>query len=186
MIVPDSNPLHSRFVVEEKCPTAPGRENLGGEPIQESDYKSQLQQDFLDSPEQSQVGSVRLTAPMIIAVAQPTPDLTSIASAAQLSAQAPHSIHASLSTMIAFPSISKTACGQTIAHKPHPVHLSASNFNVTTLLRYLSARILSSRFSQICWLSRALIPRRQRLIAAELRHASLFSRRRVTYMSKNL
>jgi hypothetical protein len=41
-------------------------------------------------------------APIIMAVAQPTPDCTLIAFTGQFKAQAPHSMHASLSTIAAF------------------------------------------------------------------------------------
>jgi len=44
-------------------------------------------------PEQSQLGSLPVSHPMITAAAHPTPVSTEIALAGQLSAQAPHSIH---------------------------------------------------------------------------------------------
>jgi hypothetical protein len=71
---------------------------------------------------------------LITALAHPTPGLTEIAPAAQFFAHAPHSMHASRSARRARRfSISNTACGQTSTHRPHPVHVFASNRSVTTL-----------------------------------------------------
>jgi len=88
-------------------------------------------------PEQSQLGSVPVSAPMMIAAAHPTPDSTAMASAGQFLAQAPHSMQASRSTIRAFlSSTANTPCGHTVAHIPQPVHFVSSNFNVTTFGRY--------------------------------------------------
>jgi hypothetical protein len=62
---------------------------------------------------------------LMMAAAQPTPESTVIAPNSQFRAQAPHSMHWSLSVIAARLSrISKTPCGQTSAHLPQPVHLS--------------------------------------------------------------
>jgi len=75
---------------------------------------------------QPQVGSLPVIQPYIIADAQPTPALTVIAFAGQFFAQAPHSIHKSLSVICTFfATISNTPCGQTSAQRPQPTHLSA-------------------------------------------------------------
>jgi hypothetical protein len=88
------------------------------------------------SPQQSHVGSVPRTAPVMIADAHPTPESTDSAPGAQFMAQAPHSMQASRSMILAFFStISKTACGQTSMHFPHPVHFEASSSSVTTFSR---------------------------------------------------
>jgi hypothetical protein len=49
------------------------------------------------SVEHPQVGSLFVSAPLIIALAQPTPALTVMAEKEQFLAQAPHSMQASLS-----------------------------------------------------------------------------------------
>lgn len=104
---------------------------------------AQLQHDAL-SP-QSQDGSVPRSAPLMTAVAQPTPDWTKMASVGQFMAQAPHSIQASRSTITARRfSMTKTACGHTSTHIPQPLHFPASNSRVTTLGKYLSSSISTS------------------------------------------
>lgn len=71
------------------------------------------------------------------ALAQPTPDLTLMAFAEQLRLQAPHSMQRSASSTTAFPaSRSNTLCGQTIAHRRQPVHLSTSSSSVATFFKY--------------------------------------------------
>ncbi len=81
---------------------------------------------------------------MIIAAAQPTPDLTEMAEVGQFFAHAPHSMQASRSAMRAVRSSSaKTACGQTVVHMPHPLHFVASSWSVVTLERYRNLRIAS-------------------------------------------
>jgi hypothetical protein len=62
---------------------------------------------------------------LMIAAAQPTPELTLIAPKSQFFAQAPHSMHRSLSVTAARLScISNTPRGQTSTHLPHPEHFS--------------------------------------------------------------
>jgi hypothetical protein len=74
---------------------------------------------------QSHVGGPPVTILFMIAAAQPTPAFTVIAPNSQFMAQAPHSMHRSLSVIAARLSrISKTICGQTSTHLPQPVHLS--------------------------------------------------------------
>ena len=46
-----------------------------------------------------------------------------------------------------FPSITKTAWGQTTAHRPQPVHFSGSYRSVTTFLRYWSGVVFLLCFS---------------------------------------
>jgi hypothetical protein len=83
-------------------------------------------------PAQPQVGSVPLSAPVMMADAHPTPLLTRMAAKAQLPAQAPHSMHRSLSVSRAraagpgCPSITNTAWGHTSAHLPQPLHFEGS------------------------------------------------------------
>lgn len=61
-----------------------------------------------------------------------------MASAGQFLAQAPHSMHPSLSTISALRLITlKTLCGQTSAHLPHPEHFSSSKKSVATFAKYL-------------------------------------------------
>jgi hypothetical protein len=63
--------------------------------------------------------------PVMIAEAQPTPESTVMAPKSQFLAQAPHSMHRSLSVTTARLScIMKTPCGQTSTHLPHPAHFS--------------------------------------------------------------
>jgi hypothetical protein len=86
---------------------------------------------------QSQDGGPPVTMLLMIAAAQPTPALTVMAPNSQLRVQAPHSMHRSLSVIAARLSrISKTRCGQTSTHRPHPVHLSAEYLSVVTFARY--------------------------------------------------
>jgi hypothetical protein len=76
---------------------------------------------------QSHVGGPPVTILLISAAAQPTPAFTVIAPNSQFIAQAPHSMHWSLSVIAARLSrISKTICGQTSTHLPQPVHFSRS------------------------------------------------------------
>jgi hypothetical protein len=90
---------------------------------------------------QPQDGGPPVTMLLIIAAAQPTPASTEIAPNSQFKAQAPHSMHRSLSVIAARLSrISKTLCGQTSAHLPQPVHLSREYCNVVTLARYFIGR----------------------------------------------
>jgi len=124
---------------------------------------SQLQQEFF---EQSQVGSVPRRIPVIIPVAQPTPELTEIASTEQFFAQAPHSIQASKSAIRAFLfSIVKTSWGQTRVHSPQPIHLSQSSWSVATFFKYLNfAIILSSLVMQRILLSATALQRLSMLL----------------------
>jgi hypothetical protein len=72
----------------------------------------------------------------MIAAAHPTPALTFIAPTAQLRMHAPHSMHASLTAIDAFPPASaNTAWGQTSMHRPHPVQASAENVSVSPFFR---------------------------------------------------
>jgi hypothetical protein len=63
----------------------------------------QDQQQLLFPPLQSQDGSPPVIMPLMIAAAHPTPLSTVSAAKAQLAAQAPHSMHLSLSMITAFP-----------------------------------------------------------------------------------
>jgi hypothetical protein len=85
--------------------------------------------------QQSEAGVPNM--PLRTAVAQPTPARTETAWNSQFLAHAPHSMQASRSTILALrSSTAKTACGQTTAQRPQPVHFSASNFSVTTFGKY--------------------------------------------------
>lgn len=84
-------------------------------------YPQQLPASLL----QSQEGGPPLMRLLMIAAAQPTPVFTAIAPNSQFKAQAPHSMHKSLSVTTARLSrISNTPCGQTSAHRLQPVHFS--------------------------------------------------------------
>jgi hypothetical protein len=86
---------------------------------------------------QSQEGAPPVIIPLMMAAAQPTPEFTVIAPNSQFMAQAPHSMHKSLFVTAALLSrITKTPCGQTSAHRPHPPHLSCKYDNVVTFARY--------------------------------------------------
>lgn len=75
---------------------------------------------------------------LIIPAAQPTPESTVIALTGQLSAQAPHSIQASRSLMVAFFSADeKTWCGQTSMHRPQPMQSDSRNSSVVAPFKYL-------------------------------------------------
>jgi hypothetical protein len=88
---------------------------------------------FAGAPPQSQLGSVPVSQPLMIAAAQPTPGVNVIAPEAQLVAQAPHSMQAPRSTIWArLSAIRKTPCGQTIVQAWQPVHFCASSLRVTT------------------------------------------------------
>lgn len=85
------------------------------------------------------------TLPLITALAQPTPELTEMASKGQFMAHAPHSIHRSMLTMRALlSSMDKTLWGQTSTQMPQPVHFSWSNLKVATPLRYVILMLLLS------------------------------------------
>lgn len=74
----------------------------------------------------------------MIAKAQPTPGFTSMAFTGQFLSHAPHSMQESFDTITAFLSFSsKTSWGQTLMHIPQPMHLSSSNSNSATFLKYL-------------------------------------------------
>lgn len=89
-------------------------------------------------PEQSQLGSLPLSQPMITAVAHPTPVSTVTAPAGQFLAQAPHSMQRSLSSIFAFLSLMlKTLWGQTSAHLPQPMHFSSDKQSVATFFKCL-------------------------------------------------
>ena len=84
------------------------------------------------------VASVPLSQPRIIASAQPVPAFTVIVLAGQFSAQAPHSMHRSLSVICALPEDNlNTLCGQTSSHFPQPVHFSGEKASETTFFKYL-------------------------------------------------
>ncbi len=88
-------------------------------------------------PLQSQEGSPPLIMLFMMAAAQPTPLSTLSAPKAQLPAQAPHSMHWSLSRTTAFLFFrAKTPCGQTSMHIPQPVHCSGRNSRLTAFERY--------------------------------------------------
>jgi len=71
--------------------------------------------------------------PMMIPEAHPTPARTVIAPAGQLRAQAPHSMQASRSVILALPSfIAKIAWGQTATHMPQPIQPATSSLSVVT------------------------------------------------------
>ena len=95
--------------------------------------KEYCQQHGVSLPEHSHVGSVPKMALVINALAQPIPDSTEMAPPRQFLAQAPHSIQASWSTILAFrSSITKTPCGQTLKHILHPLHFSMFTASVVT------------------------------------------------------
>jgi hypothetical protein len=72
----------------------------------------------------------------MMAAAHPTPGLTLIAPEAQFRMHAPHSMHAPLSAIDAFPpAMAKTACGQTSMHRPQPVHAAAENVSVSPFFK---------------------------------------------------
>jgi hypothetical protein len=90
---------------------------------------------------QPQDGGPPVTMLLMRAAAHPTPASTEIAPNSQFKAQAPHSMHRSLSVIAARLSrISKTLCGQTSVHLPQPVHLSREYCKVVTLARYFIGR----------------------------------------------
>jgi hypothetical protein len=98
-----------------------------------SQMGQRIQQQVDPSVEHPHVGSEFLSIPLIIPAAQPTPELTVIACTGQFNAQAPHSMHESLLIMCAFFSEStKTSCGQTFMHIPHPLHVDSHKSSVTT------------------------------------------------------
>jgi hypothetical protein len=107
-------------------------------------YVSAVDLDFLHYPQhpaevllQSQDGGPPVTMLLMMAAAQPTPAFTVMAPNSQFRAQAPHSMHRSLSVIAARLSrISKTRCGQTSTHLPQPVHLSRAYWSVVTFARY--------------------------------------------------
>lgn len=71
--------------------------------------------------------------------AQPTPARTVKAPSGQFRAQAPHSIHASRLTIhTLLRSSTKTACGHTWIHMPHPLHFVRLSSSVVTSCRYRS------------------------------------------------
>jgi hypothetical protein len=85
-----------------------------------------------DDPPQDSLRPVR--AATIIAAAHPTPDSTCIAPSEQFSSHAPHSMQSSFrSKRAARPFIEKTPCGHTSAHRPQPIQMAASYFNVLFL-----------------------------------------------------
>jgi hypothetical protein len=88
-------------------------------------------------PLQPQEGSPPVIMPLMIAAAQPTPLSTRKAPKAQLFAQAPHSMHLSLSRITAFLSLTaKTLWGQTSMHFPQPVHCLARSSRLAVFERY--------------------------------------------------
>jgi hypothetical protein len=87
---------------------------------------------------------VLFNIPLRIPAAHPTPERTAIAPNLQFKSQAPHSMQLSISIILAFPSvILKTACGQTMAHIPQPVHKALLSFKVATPLKYCIVFILN-------------------------------------------
>jgi hypothetical protein len=61
-----------------------------------------------------------------------------MAPVSQLFAHAPHSMHASLSTICALASTSaNTSCGHTSMHRPQPLHASRFNASVSPFLMYV-------------------------------------------------
>ena len=122
----------------------PGR-GQGWVPALSSPGPTQL----VDPPLQSQVGSEPLSAPIMNAVAQPTPESTLSAETGQFPEHAPHSMHAFRSTIFALPlSSANTPCGQTSRQRPHPTHVSRSNCSDTTFLRYFM--FVTLRSEEIC------------------------------------
>ncbi len=97
------------------------------------------QQPDVALPEHSQIGSVPRSAPLIMAVTQPTPAWIEMAAVGQFRAHAPHSMQSSRLAISAFlPTISNTAWGQTLTHIPQPIHRCWFNCSVTTFLMYFS------------------------------------------------
>jgi hypothetical protein len=73
----------------------------------------------------------------ITAAAQPTPDETAIAFSAQFIRQAPHSMHASRSTIAALRWMTEnTPWGQTSSHRPQPLQRAASRVSEWPFKRY--------------------------------------------------
>ncbi len=104
-------------------------DNLLHRALQEKVYLQQLS-------EQPQEGTVPLSLLLMIAAAQPTPLFTEIAPKEQFTAQAPHSMHASRSTISALLFWStRTSRGQTSIHLPQPVQASLSSFSEDTFRR---------------------------------------------------
>lgn len=102
-----------------------------------NNYYSSFQQ-HSPSFEQSQLGSLPVSQPVITAAAHPTPELTVMAFAGQFFAQAPHSIQRSLYSIFACLSlIMKTLWGQTSVHLLQPIHFSVDRRSVTTFFKYL-------------------------------------------------
>jgi hypothetical protein len=94
-------------------------------------------QQLLPVSPQPQEGALPVSIPLMMAAAQPTPEFTLIALNSQFMAQAPHSMHRSLSVTTARLSfIEKTPCGQTSTQRPHPAHFSGKYCNVVTFARY--------------------------------------------------
>jgi hypothetical protein len=101
---------------------------------------SNYQQQFDFVSEQPHDGSEFLSIPFIIPAAHPTPELTKIACTGQFRAHAPHSMQESrLMIRAFFPESSKTLCGHTFIHIPHPLQLSSHNLSVTTSGRYIKS-----------------------------------------------
>lgn len=96
-----------------------------------------------ESSEQPHDGSVPRSAPIIIAMAQPVPDVTVTASLGQFLAHAPHSMQASRSTTFALRfSMRKTPWGQTDTHMLHPLHMASFRDSVTAFCRYRRPNIM--------------------------------------------
>jgi len=110
-----------------------------------SDTCQPQQGEFSEQSQQSPLGPVPRSAPMMTPVAHPTPAFTDSASTGQFRAHAPHSMQASRSTILDFWfSMAKTACGHTSTHIPQPTHLSASSAKVTTFRRYRNFKTAAS------------------------------------------
>jgi hypothetical protein len=78
-----------------------------------------------------------VSIPFIMPDAHPTPEFTLIAPYLQLSAQAPHSIHKSLSLTATFLFFRKnTSWGHTSMHIMQFVHFSGENLRLDAFLRY--------------------------------------------------
>ena len=102
-------------------------------------YNIAQQYSLDDEPPQSHEGAPPVSIPFIMPDAHPTPEFTPIAPYLQLRAQAPHSMHKSLSTTPTFLFFKEnTPWGHTSMHIKQLVHFSAKNLRIDTFLRYFT------------------------------------------------
>jgi hypothetical protein len=90
-----------------------------------------------DELPQSHEGAPPVSIPFIMPDAHPTPEFTLIAPYLQLRAQAPHSMHKSLSTTPTFLFFTaNTSWGHTSMHIKQLVHFSVIKLRLAEFLRY--------------------------------------------------